>query len=368
MAKYGEPGIWTVYKGKQIFVPKGKTVDDIIKASYMVASQESPVKRDLTSAPHYVMTASELGMTGNFNARVGEEVRYDSGMKKGILITVDRSYAKILKEDRSGYDYKHISDVAKSDEYTKFGLWENIPDDFRAWMLQKAGVPQDYLHREWARMPSVIKDLLKDTGNTSRFEETAQTQSHSNPTKINGYDGARETIEDKRYDVPEKNKHADAKNPTHQGLTGLSGNLGNPNTDKRRDGRQFVDNEEQNNTFSAGEENPEEPYNASVQGGSNFKEDYGNTLVDWRAGVPKPNKDVEQDIQPRQGGKRNKVDSGNNAYSGENRPLSENPKEVEEVEKTKYGVPDSDVPKSGLKYLSKQDSLKWLEKHKKQED
>lgn len=358
-----EPGIWVVHKGKQIFVPRGQTLEQIIsKASYMTASQESPIKTDLTSAPHYVMTASELGMTTGFNARVGEEVRYDSGMKKGILITVDRSFAKILKEDRSGYDYKHVSDVHKSEDYTKFGLWDNIPDDFRAWMLKTAGIPETYLHREWDKIPSVVKSLLKDTGNSSVFEETARTESQSNPSKINPYDGAGETIQEKRYDVPEKKKHADAKNPEHAKFPGLSGNIENPNNNKRRDGRQVVDNEEQNNTFSAGEEHPEEPYTANIRGGSNFKEDYGNSLQDWRAAKPKPSDEVEQTFDKR------KVDSGSNAYSGENNPLS-NPQEIEEhVQKNKYGIPDSDTPKYGMRYLSKKDSEKLFKKLQENKD
>lgn len=351
-----KPGHWiSLPGGKRFFIEEGKEFEQALsesqghskeKASYMTASQEPAVKQPShnPNTPHYVLTADEIN-TNMTNARVGERVKYNHGTKEGTLIKIDRSVALILNGNNT-YDTVLTKDVNRSDDYTTFGLWKDIPENFRAWMLKKCNAPSDYINKDWNHIPPVLKRVLKDD---SVFEQTGKTENTKDPSNTDDFDGA-------------KNKHADAKNPNHRDAPGTSGNTINPQDNKRRDGRQFPDNEEQNNTFSAGEEHPEEPYSVNITGGSNVKEDYGTQLNDWRFGEPKPFKDQKQTLQTK------KVDQGTNSYQGENKPLSENPSEVvDEEDKKKYHVGVPSVGKTnGVKYMTA-DEVKKFQLSKKRD-
>lgn len=366
-------GKWVTSRGRRIFIPEGKPFEEamqeafsenkkpdlyeaehleknqIQKASYMTASQEPAVKTPYHDTPHYVLTADEID-ANQTNARVGDRVKYNHGTKEGILIKIDRSVALIL-DSQNKYDTVLTKDVNRTDDYTAFGLWKDIPDDFRGWMLRKVKAPVDhYIHKQWEHFPRELKEILRDE---SAFETTARNNTQSNPTKITDYDGAEETEERKKY--------ADAVN-TNNPSRGINGKLTNPQDRKERDGRQVVDNEEQNNTFSAGEEHPEEPYSVNITGGSNNKEDYGNTLADWRFAKPKPFEDVEQDIDS----KKKKADLGEGSYTGENKPLNENPHE-EEKNKT-VGVPTTPKGTNGLRYFTAEEAKKYMDRKKSRDN
>lgn len=339
-------GHWVTAGGRKLFIPEGKDFDQAYneafgdsknKASYMTASQESPVKDPSNHVPHFVLTADEIN-TIQTNARVGERVKYNHGTREGILVKLDRSVALILTPENK-YDTVLTKDVNRAEDYTVYGLWKDIPDDFKNWMLKKSHIMDTgyYVNKKWEHFPRELKEILRDE---SAFETTRRNLQSDDPSNTDDFEGA-------------KNKHADAIN-TNNPSRGVNGKLVNPQDNKRRDGRQIVDNEEQNNTFSAGEEHPESTY-SNITGGSNSKEDYGDNLEDWRAAKPKPSKDVKQDIDSKK-----KVDAGETAVAGETNPLYNNPKKI------KTGIPSGDGIISGAKYLSNEEAKKWLAKRNKE--
>lgn len=340
-------GHWVTAGGRRLFIPEGKEFQDAYneafgdsdkkKASYMTASQEPAVKQPTSHVPHFVLTADEIN-TIQTNARVGERVKYNHGTREGILVKLDRSVALILTPENK-YDTVLTKDVHRAEDYTVFGLWKDIPDNFKNWMLTKAKVGDTsyYVNKQWEHFPRELKEILRDE---SAFEVTRRNQQSDDPSNTTDFEGA-------------KNKYADQTN-TNNPSRGINGKLQNPQDNKRRDGRQVADNDEQNNTFSAGEEHPEQPY-SNITGGSNSKEDYGTQLDDWRSAKPMDFGDVKQDINSKK-----KVDSGATSVSGENDPLNEQPKIV------KTGVPSSQGIISGAKYLSNEEAKKWLAKRSKE--
>jgi len=340
-------GHWVTAGGRRLFIPEGKEFQDAYneafgdsdkkKASYMTASQEPAVKQPTSHVPHFVLTADEIN-TIQTNARIGERVKYNHGTREGILVKLDRSVALILTPENK-YDTVLTKDVHRAEDYTVYGLWKDIPDSYKNWMLQKAKVGDTayYVNKQWEHFPRELKEILRDE---STFETTRRNQQSDDPSNTTDFEGA-------------KNKYADQTNHNNPSR-GINGKLQNPQDNKRRDGRQIADNDEQNNTFSAGEEHPEQPY-SNITGGSNSKEDYGTQLDDWRAAKPMSFGDVKQDIDSKK-----KVDAGETSISGENDPLNEQPKVV------KTGVPSSQGIISGAKYMSNEEAKKWLAKRSKE--
>ncbi|MDE1767219.1 MAG: hypothetical protein KGI27_13255 [Thaumarchaeota archaeon] len=368
----GSKGHWITVRGQAKFIPEGKKPEEVIdakKASYMTSSQEAPTKIPSKEVPHYVLTADEIRQPDT-DLRVGDRVKYHFGTKSGVLVRSEGIISQVSSNENFRIEHILTKDIRKESDYTAYGLWQDIPITFKNWMLKKVKAPQDYANKDWRTVPPELRKLLANselfvTKGTDDFQDsealisTARNEQHSNPTMIAPYDGAKET----------KQKAADEKNENNW-TRGTDGKLINPAEDKRRDGRQVYDNEEQNNTFSVGEEDTKEPWSTNITGGSNNKkpDQYGTNLGDWRNATPSQDfsdYDVKWDTMP----KKNKIDSGTDAYSGEGQPLSENPKYVGYEEPSshvtnKVGVPTNPVENNyGPRYMTKAELAKWRKEH-----
>ncbi len=377
----GEKGHWVTVRGQRKFIPEGKKLEDVMgiktKASYMTTGQEDPVKIPSHEVPHYVLTADEIKDPAT-DLRVGDKVKYDFGTKSGVLVKSEGIISQISTNSNFRIDHVLTKDIHKESDYTVYGLWQDIPTKFKNWMLKQARAPQDYANKDWSHVPPELRKLLQKESlfirykGTDDFEDsqalinTARNEQQSNPTMINGYDGAKET----------KEKAADEVNENNW-TRGTDGKLINPQKDKRRDGRQVYDNEENNNTIR--DEPEKEPWSVNITGGSTAKkpEQYGTELGDWR-NATRPQDfadyDVKWDTMPKKKGQTsNKIDSGTDAYSGEGKPLSEepgfvgfeNPSAHATNKGREVGIPTTPLENTsyGVKYMTKAELEKWRKDH-----
>lgn len=191
------------------------------------------------------------------DAKIGEKVKYDLGRREGKLIKVDGIYALILRSDGK-YDTVEAQTVYKESDYTVYGLWKDIPTDFRVSMLRKVHVSAQYAHKKWIELPKQLKDVLVMKADGSDTFSRAYDQ-HRDPSSTNDFEGAKDggrgglNSQDDVKDEPnwqsafENKTEGEPRNPNN--FEGVSSNIINPQDDKRRDGRLHYDNEETNNTI-----------------------------------------------------------------------------------------------------------------------
>lgn len=199
------------------------------------------------------------------DAKIGEKVKYDLGRREGQLIKIDGIYAVVLRSDGK-YDTVEAQTVYKVTDYTRYGLWKDIPTDFRVAMLRKVHVSAEYANKRWIELPRQLKDVLIMKADGSDTFSRMYDQ-HRDPSATNDFEGAKEEKDGGRgginsqehaKDEPNwqsafENKTGEPRNPNVP--EGQNSNIINPQDDKRRDGRQHYDNEETNNTIR---DNPEE--------------------------------------------------------------------------------------------------------------
>lgn len=191
------------------------------------------------------------------DAKIGEKVKYDLGRREGKLIKIDGIYAVILRDGNQGYDTVEAQTVYKVTDYTRYGLWKDIPTEFRVSMLRKVHVSPEYANKKWIELPRELKEVLIMKADGSDTFSRAYDQ-HRDPSSTNDFEGAKDggrwglNSQTKPKDEPNwqsafENKTGEKRNPNN--FEGVSSNIINPQDDHRRDGRLHYDNEETNNTI-----------------------------------------------------------------------------------------------------------------------
>lgn len=158
---------WITIGGKKIEIKPEDAIED--KTREKMPSLRGEKEKNTKQALSKIFIKRYSLLPAIFETR--DPVVFDEYKKEGLVAGIDGTYLKILS-DGVIHTVQKIT-VFKKSELIDKTHWDTASDEYRVFMLEKAGLHIENFKRNWVGMLPTIRTLIQKTNSPAGYESTS---------------------------------------------------------------------------------------------------------------------------------------------------------------------------------------------------